>query len=81
MLAMATMLPLQPLQADPEILDIGVNIIDPGNNPGPVVVEKNQMTIKAPNGVTLKNNFTLKKGASLVIDPTIQHIIHAPVEQ
>lgn len=77
MLAMATMLPLQPLQADPEILDIGVNIIDPGNNPGPVVVEKNQMTIKAPNGVTIKNNFTLKKGASLVIDPTIQYISHS----
>lgn len=34
MLAMATMLPLQPLQADPEILDIGVNIIDPGDNEG-----------------------------------------------
>lgn len=48
---------------------------------GPVIVEKDQMTIKAPNGVTLKNNFSLKKGASLVIDPTIQHIIHAPVEQ
>lgn len=44
---------------------------------GPVVVEKDQMTIKAPNGVTIKNNFTLKKGASLVIDPTIQYISHS----
>lgn len=47
---------------------------------GPVFVEKDQMTIKAPNGATIKNNFTLKKGASLVIDPTIQYIIHDPVE-
>lgn len=48
---------------------------------GPVVVEKDKMTIKATNGVTIKNSFTLKKGASLVIDPTIQYIIHDPVEQ
>lgn len=34
MLAMAMMLPLQPLQADPELLDLQVNIIDPGNNSG-----------------------------------------------
>lgn len=32
MLAMATMLPLQQLQADPEIIDLGVNIYDPGND-------------------------------------------------
>jgi len=48
---------------------------------GPVVVEKDQMTIKAPQGVTIKNNFTLKKGATLVIDPTIQYIWHDPEEQ
>ncbi len=48
---------------------------------GHVFVEKEQMTIKAPQGVTIKNNFTLKKGATLVIDPTIQHIYHQAEEQ
>ena len=48
---------------------------------GHVFVEKEQMTIKAPHGVTIKNNFTLKKGATLVIDPTIQHIYHQAEEQ
>ena len=34
LLAMAAMLPLQPLMADPEILDLGVSIINPGDNTG-----------------------------------------------
>lgn len=48
---------------------------------GPVIVEKGQMTIKAPQGTTIKNDFTLKKGATLIIDPAIQYIFHSPEEQ
>ena len=48
---------------------------------GSVVVEKDQMTIKTPNGVTIKNNFTLKEGASLIIDPNINNIYHDPEDQ
>ena len=48
---------------------------------GHVVVEKDQMTIKAPQGTTIQNSFTLKKGATLVIDPTIQYIYHEVEEQ
>lgn len=38
---------------------------------GPVVVEEGDIFIKAPQGTTIKNNFTLKKGATLTIDPSI----------
>lgn len=41
---------------------------------GPVVVEKGDVFIKAPQGTTIKNNFSLKKGATLIIDPNITEV-------
>lgn len=45
---------------------------------GPVSVEQGQLVIRAPQGATIKNNFTLKKGASLTIDSTIEAITNVP---
>ncbi len=47
---------------------------------GPVSVEQGRLVIRAPQGTTIKNNFTLKKGASLTIDSTIEAITNVPEE-
>ena len=39
---------------------------------GPVIVEHNSFNIFSPNGVTIKNNFEVKPGATLTIDPSRQ---------
>ena len=39
---------------------------------GPVVIESNSFNIFSPNGVTIKNNFEVKPGATLTIDPSRQ---------
>ncbi len=48
--------------------------VDPNKESGPVVVEKGDVFIKAPQGTTIKNHFTLKKGATLTIDPNITEV-------
>ena len=47
---------------------------------GPVVVEKGDMVIKARSGATIKNDFTLKKGATLTIDPNFIDLTDIPEE-
>lgn len=48
--------------------------VDSSKASGPVVIEKGDVFIKAPQGTTIKNHFTLKKGATLTIDPSITEV-------
>ena len=52
--------------------------VDSNKANGPVVIEKGDVFIKAPQGTTIKSHFTLKKGATLTIDPTISEFSDDP---
>lgn len=43
---------------------------------GDVLLERGEMTIMSPQGAYIKNNFHVKKGAKLTIDPSIQEIYY-----
>lgn len=47
---------------------------------GPVIVENGDMVIKARGGAIIKNDFTLKKGATLTIDPNFIDLNDIPEE-
>lgn len=52
--------------------------VDSNKANGPVVIEKGDVFIKAPQGTTIKSHFTLKKGATLTIDPSISEFSDDP---
>ena len=43
---------------------------------GDVLLERGDMYIMSPQGAYIKNNFTMKKGATLTIDPSMQEVFY-----